>query len=323
MNIVLCTDKNYVMPCGITMISILENNKSTPVTFHIIGMDLDKESEEILTSVLAKYKGASISFYEIRQEFLESYNFSLYGAKHMSIASYARLFLANLLPENIDKVLYMDCDIIVNKDLSEFWNVDITNYSVAGVPDLYAMFSAKVIEKIGYKETFQYINAGIILINLKYWREQNLINTFIDFYNEKHDIITFYDQDIINGTLYDTKLLLPMKFNVIDFYYTLKPKDLHQYKSEVDEAIKDPVIIHYTSPEKPWLKICMHPLRKEFLKYKDLSYWKNTPQTWGKTTLSKRIQYYKRLFLYVLNLKKPKYLKLKSVSKEGTYNFKY
>lgn len=54
-----------------------------------------------------------------------------------------------------------------------------------------------------------------------------------------------------------------------------------------------------------------------------LSYWKNTPPIWGNTPLSKRIQYYKRLVFYALNLKKPKYLKLKSASKEGIYDFKY
>lgn len=327
MNIVLCTDNNYIMPCGVTMISLLENNKRVPITFHIIGMDLKEKSKEILFTISHKYNNVSVLFHEIKKEFLESYGFSLYGVGHLSIATYARLFLAEILPSRVEKVLYLDCDIIVNKDLSELWNTNIENYSVAGVPDLYCMFQTQIIKTLGYREEFKYINLGVLLINLKYWRENDVIRSFISFYNEKHEILAsldeaFQDQDIVNGSLYNTKLLLPIKYNVIDCYYATKQNNLFQYQNEVLEAIKDPVIIHYTSGNKPWIKTCWHSLRKEFIKYKTLSPWKDIPLTWNNITLSKKIQYYKRTMLYALNLKRARYLKMKEDPITGKYEIR-
>lgn len=314
MEIVFCTDNNYVMPCGVTIISILENNKDVPITFHIIGMGLRDESKDILSSISQKYKESSVLFYEIRKEFLESYNFSLYGSKHLSLASYARLFLVDILPQNIEKVLYLDCDMIITKNLFEMWNTDIENYSIAGVPDLFCMFYTKIFEILEYSETFEYINAGMLLINLEYWRKHNLMNVFIDFYKKNHDKLSFHDQDIINGTLYDSKLLLPIKYNVIDFYYFSKRENLFQYQNEVNEAMINPVIIHYTSRDKPWFKTCLHPLKDEFLKYKNISPWNKPLLTWSNLPISKQIQHYKRIILYFLKLKKPKYLKFDSLS---------
>lgn len=320
MNIVLCSDNNYVMPCGVTMISVLANNKNKPITFHIIGMGLKEESKERLSSISDKYSNVSILFYEIRKEFLESYNFSLYDSKHLSIAAYSRLFLGDILSKDIDKVLYLDCDMIITKDLSELWSINIENYSVAGVIDL-NVSEPKTFEYLGYSSTFQYINSGMLLINLKYWREHDLIKVFLDYYIEKHDKLIFHDQDIINGTLYETTLLLPIKYNVIDYYYLSKRKDFPNYQEELFEAMTDPVVIHYTSINKPWLKSCLHPLKKEFLKYKGISPWKKVPLSWGNLSLSRKIRYYKRVILYTLGLKKPKYLVVKKDSKSGKYRF--
>lgn len=321
MDIVLCSDNNYVMPCGVTMVSVLENNKNRPITFHIIGMGLKEESKEKLSSISGKYSGASILFYEIKREFLESYNFSLYDSKYLSLASYSRLFLGAILSKDIDKVLYLDCDIIVSKDLSELWNTDIENYSVAGIPDL-NLFQSKIFENLGYSETFQYVNAGVLLINLKYWREHNLIKVFLDYYKEKYNKLISHDQDIINGTLYNTTLSLSIKYNVIDYYYLSKRKDFLNYQDEVFEAMTDPVIVHYTSINKPWFKACLHPLEKEFLKYKDLSPWRDIPLSWRNSSLSPKIKYYKRIMLYTLGLKKHKYLTVKKDIKSGKYSFK-
>lgn len=324
MNIVLCIDNNYIMPCGITMISILENNRDLPVTFHIIGMDLSEKSKDELSLVLFRYPNSSLFFYDIKTEFLESYNFSLYGFNHLSLASYSRLFIADILPRDINKVLYLDSDIIVSQSLSALWNTDIDNYAVAGVPDMYCTFYANVFEVFGYSDSFKYVNAGVLLINLKYWREENLMEHFINFYNENHERLLYHDQDIINGTLYDSKLALPIKYNALDFYFFRMRHDFYQYQNEIDEAMKAPVIIHYTSPDKPWIMTCEHPLKKEFLKYKKLSPWRKVPLIWNNNeSLSKKIKCYKRAVLYALGLKDPKkYLRVVRNTKDYGYEFK-
>lgn len=322
MDIVLCTDNNYVMPCGITMISVLENNVGKPVTFHVIGMDLSEESRKALSSISSEYSGTSLVFYEIKKELFDSYNFSLYESKYLSIAAYSRLFLEDILPQHISKVLYLDCDIVVSADLSELWNTDVEGYSVAGVPDLFIMSRPELIQKLGYDESFLYLNSGVLLINLKYWREHKLVTVFLGFYKENQEKLSYHDQDIINGTLYNTKLLLPIKFNVIDYYYLSAKKDLFGYEDEVRGAIKNPVVIHYTSRNKPWLRSSLHPMNDEFFLYKSISPWKDVPLTWDSEAFSKKIRYYKRKILYALKLKKTKYIELKKDARTGKYDFK-
>lgn len=239
MDIVYCSDDNYVMPCGISMISLLENNKAADFTIHIVGLNLKEESKSLLISNVEKYNNVNILFYEISKDLFDLYNLSLFNSKYLSFATYSRLFLSDILPSNIDKVLYLDCDIIVVGDISELWNIQINNYSVAGVLDM-CMY------------------AGLLLINLKYWRDKKVIGVFIDFYKTKIDKIANHDQDIINGVFCDTKLLIPFKFNVIDLYYQTKKRNLFGKELEIKEAIKHPVIIHYTSAEKPWMKQCLH-----------------------------------------------------------------
>lgn len=323
MHIVLCTDENYIMPCGVSIISLLENNKNNSITLHIMGIDLKKEAEDKLSSICSEYPNALIVFYNAKKGFLDSWNSSSYDSKHMNHPAYLRLFIGNIISQNIDKVIYLDCDIIVTKNLSELWNTNIERYSVAGVLDLHMCCShLETFHRLGYSSTKQYINSGVLLINLKYWREKDIVRVFINFARENHGNLLLFDQDIINGTLHDSKLILPIKYNIINTYYWAKNDSTNNYKDEIYSALKDPAIIHYTSPEKPWFKLCLHPLRSEFIKYKNVSPWKNNPLVWPDVKLYKKVRYYKRKILYALKLKKQKYMIVKKDINTGKYNIK-
>lgn len=321
-DIVFCIDNNYIMPCGITIISLLENNKENTIVFHIIGMDLSKESKEKLLTICSRYRNASIIYYDIKKESFDSHNFSLYNTKHLSLATYARLFMGDILPQNVEKILYLDCDIIVTDNLGELWNTNIENHSIAGVTDLHICYTrSEVFQNLDYPSTKQYINAGVLLINLKYWRDKNIVNTFLDFLKEKYDKLKFHDQDIINGTLYDSKLLLPIRYNILNvYYYANNDRDISNNKEEVYAALRNPAIIHFSSPEKPWLKLSMHPLTSEFIYYKNMSPWRDELLTWKDAKLSRIFRYYKRKALYTLKLKEPIYMAVSKNPDTGMYD---
>lgn len=319
MNIVLCTDNNYAMPCGVTITSVIENNKDSFITFHIVGMDLSEEVKATLLSISSVYNNVSVLFHELKKDFIESYNFSTYDSNYMSLATYVRLFFEKILPSEVDKIIYLDCDMIVRGSLADLWNVNIDNYSIAGVEDLYASKpEVDSFNRLGYDEAYQYFNAGMVLINLKYWREHGMNKVFLDFFKNIDGKLLFYDQDILNGALYSSKLILPFKYNVLEYYY-LRKTNLSDNKKEVYSAMEDPIIVHYTGVDKPWIKSCLHPLKDEFFKYKSISLWKDTPLSWGKRPLSNKIKYYKRIVLYTLKLKKRKYITVKKDAASGKY----
>lgn len=307
MNIAFCIDEKYIPYCGISIISLLENNTNEDITIHIVGTDISENNKNKILELARKYN-AKIKFYD--ENILEQYDFSLYGSEYISLSTYTRLFLAEILPSNLDKVIYLDADIIINGSLLNLWKTDIENYSVLGSIDSYA-FDSELYKKLGYNEEYGYINAGVLVINLKYWRENNIRNKFVNYYKDNIDKIEHHDQDIINGTLFNTKNFLPIKYNVIDHFFKRKAFIPEKYRDEARRAIENPIIIHFTTSQKPWLKGCVHPLKSEFFKYKNISPWKDLSITWSNRSFSRRFKYYKRMFLYKLKLKKHKYYNIK------------
>jgi lipopolysaccharide biosynthesis glycosyltransferase len=307
MEIVFCTDNNYVMPCGITMVSLFENNKGEDITIHLLGTDLTESNKLTLKEITDKYK-AKIVFYDVKEEYLANYNLMAYdGPGHISISCYTRLFMDKFLPLDVDKVLYLDCDLLILDNLRGLWNINVDNYSLGGVIDSYVFYtSTQVYRRLKYPEKWGYINSGVLLINLKYWREHNTLAKMLDYARTNAERIRAKDQDIINGALYDSILKLPIRYNMHNFFYR-NDCDYLQYKEEVAAALKNPAIIHFITSMKPWLKGCVHSMAGKYLEYKELSPWKDVPVTWGNLTVKRKLRYYKRFILDALGIKKHKF----------------
>ncbi len=310
MDVVFCTDNNYLMPCGIAIISLLENNKNNDVAVHVVGKELTSESKKQIGDIVGKYQRATIQFYNITDDQLSKYNLPA-TAPHINVSTYIRLFLFDILPISIEKIIYLDCDLEVVKDLADMWNTNIDNYAIAGVVD-----SSERTEEAYLKSPYAdpmkshtYVNAGVLLMNLKYWRENNTLDKLMTYVDENSALIKYADQDILNGALPDAIYRLPGRYNIHLFFFWDRFKILELFRGYMDEGLKDPAIIHFTTAMKPWNKGCVHPLRGEFLKYKALSPWKDQPITWGNLSASKKRKYYKRLILSKLGFKKYRSLK--------------
>ena len=267
MDIVVCPDKNFVMPTGVLMQSVCANNKDSVVNFHIIcDESIEERHKEDLKSVICRFINKRVLFYNI--DGIKFDEMPALDNAPVTKAAYYRLELAGLLPESINKVLYLDGDIIVRKSIEELYNTDISNYALAAVPD----------NNIGLNLRSGYFNSGVMLINLKYWREHNLREDYYRFIQEHPDMIRFWDQDVLNYVLKEQKLLLPVKYNLVcGWLWRNCGSNSEDFKDELDDAIKDPVIIHFTTPNKPWTTICRHPYKNLFLKYKSQTIWKDTP----------------------------------------------
>ncbi|PXV60048.1 lipopolysaccharide biosynthesis glycosyltransferase [Dysgonomonas alginatilytica] len=299
--IALCPDNNYIMPCGITIISLLENKKDTEIRIHIIGSDLGEDNKSTLKGIAEKYE-TEILFYDIENKYLDKFDIIQDELEYITASTYSRLFLHNILSDQIEKVIYLDCDLMVLGTLSEMWNIDIEGYSVGGVVDFPA-FMPRTYEELKYSDQYSYINAGVLLINLKYWRDNNILNRCFEYAQTNHENLRFKDQDIINGVLHDSALLLPLRYNA-HLHVFVKSTDFGKYEEQRADALKYPVIIHFTSSMKPWLRESIHPMTKKYRKYKAISPWKNTPIKWGDMPLRKKIRHYKRAVLYSLGIRK-------------------
>ena len=190
-------------------------------------------------------------------------------------ATYYRLYLSEILPDLIEKVIYLDSDILVRHDLEELWNVEISDYSIACVQDCNA-YKDEHYERLQYPKEKGYFNAGMLLVNLKYWREHEMIDKFVHFIQHHSDRIKLHDQDVLNYVLRDSKKEVNLKWNFQeDCLKTQFSSSLFCQEKEWEEVRNNPAIIHFTGPLKPWFSDCQHPFKKLYLAYMKQTKWKS------------------------------------------------
>ena len=277
MNIVCCTDHNYIMPTGVMICSACVNHHDCTISFHVVcNDDVTEEDKQDLKDIVCKYHH-KIEYYAINIEFPNCFTVGEKGQnKHITISSYYRLFLTEILPDNLHKILYLDVDLIVRHSLLDLYNINIENYAVGAVPDRNDA-NIYFFNRLRYQIKYGYFNAGVLLINLDYWKKTNVLNRSIDFATKHPDRITFHDQDILNYIFHKNKINIPLKYNFSTGLLDVKLPLSWEYEKELHEAIKDPYILHFTRQEKPWRKKCDHPYKDEFIKYKKMTKWADTP----------------------------------------------
>ena len=132
-NICLSCDDNYAKYAGVVIASILTNaNQDDNIDFYILDGGITKEKKEQISS-LSSIHNCQINFIEINPEMFADYS-KVKTHKYISIATYYRLKAPSLLPD-IDKIIYLDCDVVVNTSLKELYEIDIKDYLLAGVSD--------------------------------------------------------------------------------------------------------------------------------------------------------------------------------------------
>jgi lipopolysaccharide biosynthesis glycosyltransferase len=260
-------DENYVKHCGVLLISIFENNRNRQFSIHILCDHLSEESKNVLSSIVEGYGGV-LTFYDITIQSFENFPVS----SQWPITIYYRLLIPSLLSDNINRVLYLDCDIIVKGSLDELWNSDLDEFAVGAVEDELSPISA-MIERLGYDSKYGYFNSGVLLLNLYYWRKNNISKKCVDYIYSNMDNIFHPDQDALNAILHDKWLSLEYRWNFISSYQRLYFNRLHLEDDFKCISIKFPVIIHFTG-KKPWDSKCRSHFKLDYFYYLEQSPWK-------------------------------------------------
>lgn len=240
MNIFYCANNRYSQHIAVSMVSVIENNLYSDLNFYVISNDLSDSSKARILRLLNKSSpNSKISIEFVKPEIKKFASLKL-NIPHISIETYFRYVIPECFP-SLDKGLYLDADTVVNSSIEELYNTNIEDYYIAGVRDTY-------IEKIDYKKTIKfssndlYVNAGVLLFNLKKIRDEQLVEKLFLATKELSSIIQYQDQDILNIVFKNNIKELPRKYN-----YTFC--DVVTYPlSELTKAS----IIHFTGDKKPW-----------------------------------------------------------------------
>ncbi len=276
---VYSADDNYAKYLGISMLSLFQSNRCFgTIEIFVLDCGIGEENRQRLTALAREY-GRVIHFISM-EEAVTGLNLNM-GTRRIAIAAYARLFLASVIPESYDKILYLDCDTIIRDDIADLWNVEMEDCMVAGVKDTLDRF---FIEIIGLGPEEAYVNSGVLLINLAGWREEHLEQQFMDFIRRFDGNVPHHDQGTINGVCVKKKYIVPPRYNVTSNLYSFSAKTIRRIYSmdsfysqeELDEAKKNPVVLHFTTGlvGRPWEENCIHPMKEEYLRIAEISPWK-------------------------------------------------
>ena len=317
MNVLYTCDNNYIWIMGISVVSLFENNKHIgKLTVYLLGENISHSNKSMLKEIGDRYK-RNIIVIDVPELDIPD----IMVSSRWPLSAFTRLFSGYLLPESMERILYLDCDTVIRGNIEPLASVNVDNKIFLGVKDCIGSTYKK---NIGLKPDSVYINAGVLLINLNELRKFNM-KSIIDRYMKKYvKLINYADQDILNGIFYDRVGELNPKYNVmtIDVVCTYKeiqilrnPTNFYT-ESELKSAVSNPTIIHYTTNMRvirPWFTNADHPLKKEFLKYMAVSPWKSKDLSEMKFDSKEAKSIANRMLGIIHSKLKPLYIRFKAL----------
>ncbi len=280
MNIVFNCDENYTLYLAVTILSILEKNKKSNIIFYILHTNISEKSQKVLTDFVQE-KGQKIVFCLLQEKDLHLIDCLGSSASDITPVANARLLLYRYLPVEEKRALYLDCDILVNQDLTELYETDLKGNALGVIFDphiewYYLSRNIDYKKSIGLKKGFLYFNSGVLLIDLEQWRQKNIADSVLS-YKEKFPHIGYNDQDVLNFFFEGEVKYLDMRFNfqgklARDFFRGKILKNL-SYPCSVPI-----VIFHDTGAKKAWSAKTSHFTGICFEKY--FQQLPNKPKAW-------------------------------------------
>lgn len=276
------TDDNYAQHCCAMLCSLFENNKGYVFHVHVLTHNLSHDNTEQIKGLATRYD-SYCTIYEVDESRLEGVKFRT--ERPLTKAAYYRILLPEILDEKIEKVLYLDCDMIVSGTVEELYNLELDQYALAATLDCMPFNSIhrKQLQTEADERTFC---SGIMLINLNYWRENNAIQKLLDFSIKDRKPVFLHDQDSLNYVFKKKWFLLPPKWNKPSLSYLPAIDGVSYF--DIYEYVYQPKVIHFSSDAKPWFNISF-PYSKLYRFYLNKSGFSNPQYT--KISWDKRLKF--------------------------------
>jgi len=256
LDIVFCIENRedaYCRHLAVVMVSVMENTKDE-VNFHILcDENLSKENQKKLENLAKRYR-SQIYFYFV---ILPMEMRTLSVVRFLSKGALYKFLVADVLPKNVEKVLYLDTDLIVHLDIKELFSICVDNYAIAAVKDTGVKTHPDIYHREIHVNLNKYFNSGVILFNLKKMRQNYELCKQASEVLGKYPNEPFVDQPPFNYILQNDCLFLDDKYNTF-------PNAIHK--------TTDRCIFHFAGAYKPW-KSRNFPVDQLYWKYFLLTPW--------------------------------------------------
>lgn len=257
MNVLYASNDGYACHLAASLFSLYQHHaQSVPLDVYVLSAGMCAEYQDNLKEIAGRFHRSLtiIELGDLRNRF--PYEVDTRG---FDLSAMSRLFAPEVLPESVDRILYLDCDTIICASLLPVYHMDLNGClaAMAMEPTVYK----KMKETIGFTKSDPYYNSGVILMDLHGWRREGVLKQMLDFYGSHSGSLFACDQDTINGTLKGRILPLPPAYNFFTnyryFHYGTLVKMCPAYKTvtraEFRQAVRTPAVIHFLGDERPWI----------------------------------------------------------------------
>lgn len=252
MQVLFCCDPAYYQHLAVAAVSLLANNPGRIEALHVISSGRDDRQEERLRQSLLPFSHEAI---------LDIHTFDIERCRRFAISQhftheiYVRIFAPEILGEQVEKILYLDSDLVVIGDVAPLWETSLEGYALAAVPDPYVQHRCA---ELGMNSGSVYVNDGVMMLNLQEWRARDLSRQLVAYITREGRALHFHEQDAINAVVTPAIRLLDYEWNFQAQMFLLWPwmrQKLGNHWHTITEASQAPKIIHYTTPYKPWRRL--------------------------------------------------------------------
>jgi lipopolysaccharide biosynthesis glycosyltransferase len=279
LTLVCCSDQNFAMPMAVLLCSVAANiSPPWRIRMCVIDGGMDPATLEHLRKTVGRFGNARLEIFQ--GDLQVGGNLTIDDCVNQSC--YLRLLIGNVLPPDIEKVIYLDCDMIVESDLSQLWRQKFGGAVVMAVRD----FGYPTLKR-GLPQTAHvldidgdapYFNSGVMVVDLKRWREEQVAEHVFDYTRRFGDTVHLGDQDGLNAVLWNRWKPIDLAWNVqvgaLNYLLSLQPlEDSKELLVRGDELLAHPRILHFVSNHKPWHGGRYKPVRGRFIHYLHQSRW--------------------------------------------------
>ncbi|GAB4456933.1 MAG: glycosyltransferase family 8 protein [Armatimonadaceae bacterium] len=277
-------DNNFAMPLAVMLYSALANLRpDIPVHLYVLDNGIKEESKEEINRVLrqSSLPPRRLDIYYCLAD-MSAYR-DLKTGDWLNVSTYLRLTMPQLLPVSCNRALYIDGDMIVERDLWELWQMPLNDWDILAVRDYGIGYAAAPMGILPYKELnlepeTPYFNAGIMVVSLNKWRNKKIVPAAFDYMVRYQDIISQADQEALNAVVAGNWGEVDLRWNVqigaVQAFHTIPDSSHKQAMQPVVEAlIHEAYVLHYIGGRKPWFAGLTNPTRARFDHYLRRSRW--------------------------------------------------
>ncbi|MCI9593531.1 MAG: glycosyltransferase family 8 protein [Lachnospiraceae bacterium] len=280
MDVVFASNDNYARHLAVSMCSLMDHNQvADRIRVFILSVNLSQENKEKLSMIAQRY-AREIIFIPMGN-LQEKFPYAI-ETGGFDISTMSRLFIGTMLPEDVHRVLYLDCDTVVLGSLKKLYHLNLRGNIMGAVlePTIYSSLKPA----LGLRENDPYFNAGVLLIDLETWRKEHVEERLLAFYQGLGGHTFGCDQDILNGTLKGNIRVLSPRYNFFTNYRYFRYQALTDHspsyrvvsEKNFRQAKVHPVILHFAGDERPWKAGNLNHYRRAYEQYLAMTPWQGT-----------------------------------------------